>query len=287
MKALKFLFILVLLTFVIGFLPAITIAGGTPPTIPPPLPTPTPVPPSGGGSSGGGGSSSGGGSTFQPYTMPVVSSEGVNVGTITGIDYFTARLIATSNASINGENFSLVIEEDLDYSPVGPIMDIKFLENGSLPKGMNDVDTLAVVSINVQSKMGWPVKSGTQKLTFDIPLSKLDKAGTYAYFYLVLFDGKGYHIVTPELINRNGSATFVASPGADSGTFTLLMAHDPEPVIVPCPTPITNASAKPTANPDNPFGLMGVNNYLIWILLLITGIVMGAVAMLTLVNLWR
>ncbi|MGE5403241.1 MAG: hypothetical protein ACM3NG_00125 [Candidatus Doudnabacteria bacterium] len=69
--------------------------------------------------------------TFQPYTLPLIASDGTVTGNITGIDFTTARLLAAGNVTLGNESFSLIISEDLSQKPDSPTMDIKWGTRGA------------------------------------------------------------------------------------------------------------------------------------------------------------
>lgn len=90
---------------------------------------------------------------------------------------------------------------------------------GRLPEGIDGAVPLTSADVARQSPYGWPVKAGTLTMTFTVPGTMLDGAGTGAMYYLVRYDGTCYQLVNAELAGSGPSATFQASPTDDSGTF--------------------------------------------------------------------
>lgn len=203
---------------------------------PPAVPTPKPV------SSGG---SSGGGSyvppAFEPYTIDLKSTDGSVIGSVVGKDFYSATLAAKSDNTVNNRTYSVAMDAELTAKPADDSrLDMTFYApgNSGLPKGMDDVRVLGLLSIR---KSGTPLSAKADSIKLTIAVPGLPSNDTSAVYYLVNFDGAAYRIQNITLQKSEfEKMTFVVSPGADSGLFTLVEAAAVP--AIPSPTAIVNLS---------------------------------------------
>jgi len=261
--------VIILITFLIiaGMIAAISISMATPPKPagPPDLP-----PPSSGSSGSSGGSSSGGSSvsTFTPYVVNLLNSNGTVIGTLTGKSATSVLLWASNNSTIGGKNYTLTMEAELTQKPTDDArLDITpgGLNSSGLPAGMNDVTVLGMVNIVKHAPYGWNVKGETVKLTFNVPGTPGSDPDTI--YYLVRYDGSSYNIQKATLKSSDaGMMTFEVSPGTDNGQFTLVMVGSAVPTPTPMPsltpTPAAVSSPTPTSS-DGTTGISGFGLYLV------------------------
>jgi hypothetical protein len=263
--------ILILITFlmIVGMstFVGVTIAAPPPPPGPPAL--------SGGGGSSSGGGSSGGSSysapTFTPFVDPILSSNGMVIGNLTGKSTSSTLLCASSNLTVGSKNYTLTMESELTQKPTSDTrLDINLMSpNASgLPEGMNSITLLGMVNIVRHSTYGWNVKGETIKLTFNVPGTPGSDPNTI--YYLVKYDGSSYNIQNATLKSSGvGMMTLEAYPGTDTGMFTLIMVGS----VVPTPTPMpsltpTPAGATPIpASSDGTLNLSGTALYMVMAIL--------------------
>src|SRR5208282_502808 len=154
---------------------------------------PTPggnVPPQSSGSSGGGGSGNSGSSGYAPifksYTDPIDTSDGTNIGQLTGQNFDQVMVSAEENGTVGNVSYDLNVSGQLGSNPPGNYwLDIGFLSRSSaeLPIGMDNGLVLGVINIT-SSPSDWSYTNGpTYTLTITGLSQNLDSNDTY---YLVL-----------------------------------------------------------------------------------------------------
>jgi hypothetical protein len=130
---------------------------------------------------------------------------------------------------------------------------------------MTSVHILGLLSI--QKISAWNLKADTVNLTLTVPGTP--SGGPEAVYYLVSDDGGSYRILNATLRDASaGTMTFVVSPKADSGLFTLVEAGASAPMATAEPMPtaaapriaemsVSSASLLPAIDPVQFAGILG------------------------------
>lgn len=246
---------LVAITLIAGVFSSVALSANAPPAIP----TKTPTNP---GGSGGSGVSSGGGYSqprFEPYVIPLLSSNGDVIGNVTGRNFFSNMIWAGVNTTMDNESYGVAYEAEIKFKPGDFRMDVNLSGPGCerLPQGMCSTCVMSVVNISRNGGYGWwDVNPGTMKLSFKVPSDAIAENCDTGTYYIVRYDGDSYHIQKPEpaIVTDNGTAViFEVRPATgDTGVFSLVSAMmatpTPSPTPAPCPTP--SETADPVAE-DN------------------------------------
>jgi hypothetical protein len=238
MKTLTALFVLALF---IGAISVVAMAGA-----PPVVPTVPPTSGGGGGSSGSSGSS-GYAPTFKPYTDPIDTSDGMNIGQLTGQNFDQVLVSAEENGTVGNVSYDLKVSGQLSSNPPGNYwLDIGFLSLGSaeVPLWANNGLVLGVINIT-SSPSDWSYTSGP---TYTLTISGLSQNpysnGTY---YMVLSDGTNYQVQPVSVSASGNGATLQFNPPGATGIFTIVEAQTatPTPAPTPTPTPVPSPTTAP------------------------------------------
>jgi hypothetical protein len=247
MRILKVSIIILIFLLIIAVLSSVVQAvDPTPRPTPKPFPTTTP-------SSGGGGGGSGSYSTpqYEPFTIPLKSSDGTVIGSLEGKNFNSVILHAEKNATIDNSNYTIILDAELSQKPADDLrLDIDILkpDGSGLPMGMYSTMELSMVKISPHCSSGWSVKGETIKLTFDLP--GIQDSDPSTIYYIVRYDGSSYHIYNATLKGFNaGVMKFETSPAGESGLFTIVKVNSSTIMPVSTPIPPLMAADSPTTEP--------------------------------------